>query len=209
MRAGRCGSEGRRTRMTLIIDAGVPATAAELCERLGQVSAELSALTQSAFASFGHDEAAAVAAGVERVTRGVEALQHQCAGGIESGKAWTETGYRSFSRWWSVHTHRRQHTSNAIRLLARDLRDRLPLTAAALQAERLGVEHARVLAAYTKTEAQREQLLLRMSSLPPSVVLMHSCSCAGPTWMPARCSPVRGCGPTSPSLSTWRLLSGL
>src|SRR5699024_3593886 len=157
--AGRYGSEGRRTRMTLITDAGVPATAEELCERLGQVSAELSALTQSAFASFGHQEAAAVVAGVERVTRGVEALQHQCAGGIESGKAWNETGYRSFSRWWSVHTHRRQHTSNAIRLLARDLRDRLPLTAAALQAERLGVEHARVLAAYTKTEAQREQLL--------------------------------------------------
>src|SRR5699024_12455385 len=98
MRAGRCGSEGRRTRMTLIIDAGVPATAAELCERLGQVSAELSALTQSAFASFGHDEAAAVAAGGERVTRGGEALQHQCAGGIESGKAWTETGDRQFSR---------------------------------------------------------------------------------------------------------------
>src|SRR5699024_2964800 len=78
--------------MTLITDADVPATAEELCERLGQVSAELSALTQSAFASFGHQEAAAVAAGVERVTRGVEALQHQCAGGIESGKAWTRPG---------------------------------------------------------------------------------------------------------------------
>src|SRR5690625_2415929 len=108
--AGRYGSEGRRTRMTLITEAGVPATAEELCERLGQVGAELSVLARSAFAAFGHDEAAAVAAGVERVTRGVEALQQECVGGIESGRAWNEMGYRSFSRWWSVHAQRRRRS---------------------------------------------------------------------------------------------------
>lgn len=145
--------------MTLTTDTDVPVTAEELCERLGQVYSELSALTKSAFSSFSHDEAAAVAVGVERVTRGVEALQNQCVGGIESGEAWTTTGYRSFARWWTVHTHRRQQTSNAARLLARDLRDRLPHAAEALQAGRLGIEHAKVLARYTKTEAHREQLL--------------------------------------------------
>ncbi len=145
--------------MTLTTEAGVPVTAEELCERLGQVGAELALLAQSEFASFDHDEVAAVAGGVERVTRGVEALQNQCVGGIESGEAWTATGYRSFSRWWSVHTHRRQQTSNAARLLARDLRDRLPHATEALQAGRLGIEHAKVLARYTKTDAHREQLL--------------------------------------------------
>ena len=145
--------------MTLITEPTVPVAAGELCERLGQVRAELAALAQSSFMTFTHEEAATVAGSVEQVTRGVEALQHQCVGGIEAGEAWSASGHRSFARWWTVHTHRRQHTSNAARLLARDLRDRLPLTSEALLAGRLGIEHARTMAAFTKTDAHREQLL--------------------------------------------------
>src|SRR5699024_3699486 len=44
-------------------------------------------------------------------------------------------------------------------LLARDLRERLPLTERALAEGRLGAEHAKAMARFTKTEAQREQLL--------------------------------------------------
>ena len=145
--------------MTLTTEPTVPVAAAELCERLGQVRAELAALAQSSFATFTHEEAGAVAGCVEQVTRGVEALQHQCLGGIEAGQTWSASGYRSFARWWTVHTHRKQHTANAGRLLARDLRDRLPLTADALLEGRLGTEHAKAMAAFTRTDAHRQQLL--------------------------------------------------
>ena len=145
--------------MTVITQPAVPATAGELCERMTEVRAELAALAQASFASFTETEAGPVAAGVEQVTRSVEALQHQCVAGLEAGQAWAASGYRSFPRWWTVHTHRKQHTSNASRLLARDLRDRLPLTSAALLEGRLGIEHAKAMAAFTKTDAHREQLL--------------------------------------------------
>ncbi|WP_147915755.1 HNH endonuclease [Ruania zhangjianzhongii] len=145
--------------MTLITEPTVPVAADELCDRLGQVRAELAALAQSSFMTFSQEEAASVAGGVEQVTRGVEALQYQCVGGIEAGQAWSASGYRSFARWWTVHTHRKQRTSSAAHLLARDLRDRLPLTADALLEGRLGIEHANAMAAFTKTEAHRQQLL--------------------------------------------------
>lgn len=144
--------------MTLITEPTVPVAAGELCERLGQVRTELAALAQSSFMTFTHDEAAAVAGCVEQVTRGVEALQTQCVGGIDAGQAWAASGYQSFTRWWTVHTHRKQRTSSAARLLARDLRDRLPLTADALLEGRLGVEHARAMAVFTKSEAQQAKL---------------------------------------------------
>lgn len=145
--------------MAVITEPTVPVSAGELCERLGQVRTELAALTKSSFATFSHAEAATVAGGVEQVTRGVEALQHQCVGEIEAGQAWTASGYRSFSQWWTLHTHRKRNTSNAARLLARDLRERLPLTADALLQGQLGLEHARVMAVFTKTDAHRERLL--------------------------------------------------
>lgn len=145
--------------MTLTTEPAVPVTAGELCERLGQLRTEMAALARSSFMTFSHDEAAAVAAGVEQVSRGVEALQNQCVGGLEAGQAWATTGHRSFSRWWTLHTHRKQHTSNAARLLARDLRDRLPLTSEALLQGQLGIEHARAMAAFTRTESHRQQLV--------------------------------------------------
>lgn len=145
--------------MTVITQPAVPTTAGELCERMTEVRAELAALAQASFASFTESEAAPVAAGVEQVTRGVEALQNRCVDGLETGQAWAASGYNSFSRWWTVHTHRKRHTSNAVRLLARDLRERLPLTSDALLQGRLGVEHAKTMAFFTKTDAHRERLL--------------------------------------------------
>lgn len=144
--------------MTLITDTRVPLAAGEMCERLRAVRTELATLAQTAFASFTEPEAGSVVAEVEQVTRGVEALQTQCAGGIDAGQAWAASGYQSFAKWWSLHTHRRRSTSHAARMLARDLRERLPLTARALTQGQLGAEHARVLARFTKSEAQQLQL---------------------------------------------------
>lgn len=145
--------------MVLQTGVGVPVDAAELVERLGVVREELSMLARAPFGSFSETEAGRVVAGVEGVTRLSEALTTACAGGVDQGQAWTAGGFSSFAQWWTLHSHRRRSTSTAVRLLARDLRERLPLTAAALAQGRLGAEHARVLARFTKTEAQREQLL--------------------------------------------------
>lgn len=145
--------------MSLIIDETVPTSAGELCERLAGVRAELATLAQASFASFTEPDAGMVVAGVEQVTRGVEALAHECAGGIDTGQAWVRGGHHSFATWWSLHTHRRKATAHRTRMLARDLRQRLPLTARALTEGQLGVEHAQVLARFTKSEAQQAQLL--------------------------------------------------
>lgn len=144
--------------MTLTTDETVPATAGEVCERLAAVRGELAALARASFASFTEPDAGVVVAGVEQVTRGVEALQNECAGGIDTGQAWARGGYHSFAMWWSLRTHRRRSTSHAVRMLARDLRQRLPVTSQALSEGRLGAEHARVLARFTKTEAQQAKL---------------------------------------------------
>ncbi|WP_147918250.1 HNH endonuclease signature motif containing protein [Ruania zhangjianzhongii] len=144
--------------MTLTTDTQIPVTAGQVCERLAGVREELSVLARASFGSFTEADAGVVVAGVEQVTRAVEALQTQCAGGIDSGQAWSRGGYQSFAAWWSLHTHRRRSTSHATRMLARDLRERLPLTAQALTEGQLGLEHARVLARFTKSEGQRAQL---------------------------------------------------
>ncbi len=85
--------------MSLITDEAVPVSAGELCDRLAGVRAELATLAQASFASFSESEAGVVVAGVEQVTRGVEALAHECAGGIDSGQAWASSGYNSFATW--------------------------------------------------------------------------------------------------------------
>ena len=144
--------------MVLGTDARVPVSAGQVCERLVGVRQELAVLARASCASFTEPEAGAVVAGLEQVTRAVEALQTQCAGGIDAGQVWARGGYHSFAQWLSGHTHRRRATSHGVRMLARDLRQRLPLTAQALADGQLGAEHARVLARYTKTEAQQTQL---------------------------------------------------
>lgn len=145
--------------MSMLTDERVPVDAAELVDRLAVVRQELCVLARWPFGSFSEAEAGQVVAGVEAVTRASEALVTASAGGVDQGQAWTATGYRTFAQWWRLHTHRRRSTGRATQLLARDLRDWLPLTSRALAEGRMGGEHAKVLARFTKTEAQRGQLL--------------------------------------------------
>ncbi|HLS63203.1 MAG TPA: DUF222 domain-containing protein [Ruania sp.] len=145
--------------MTLTTDAAVPRTAAEIAERLAAVRNELGVLARAPFAGLDEPAARAVVTGIEQITRGLEGLQDAAVGGLEAGRAWEGTGYRSFSVWWSAQTHRRTSTARAAQYQARNLREHLPLTAAALEAGRIGGEHVRVLTRFvTKTQAQRDQL---------------------------------------------------
>ena len=145
--------------MTLTTDAAVPRTAAEIAERLAAVRNELGALARAPFAGLDEPAARVVVTGIEQITRGLEGLQDAAVSGLEAGRAWEGTGYRSFSVWWSAQTHRRTSTARAAQHQARDLREHLPLTAAALEAGRIGGEHVRVLTRFvTKTRAQRDQL---------------------------------------------------
>ena len=145
--------------MTLMTDGTVPRTATEIAERFAAVRDELGALARTPFTELDEPAARAVVTGIEQITRGLEGLQDAAVGGLEAGTAWEGTGYRTFSVWWSAQTHRRTSTARAAQHQARDLREHLPLTAAALEAGRIGGEHVRVLTRFvTKTQAQRDQL---------------------------------------------------